>query len=299
MNNNYIGVDLSLFRQPEIQKLDIALGKGALAIYLQICFKLAESDGYFLLEDIPILEREFFVKKDLLESIINFKDLFEINKGKFSCKWVLDRLEKIRLKSNLAKKSIEARWNKTPKNKGNDTVVSRTNKRTNNESNTNKEKKIKKIKENKEIITSFFETENLEKIIKEKIIPYENQTWFDQQAGSTIQSLKEKMLFYYTEDPKGSKIEIKNIKLRFYKFLEGCKRTDFYKYANNPTGRTLPDTNNQKENIETFSWSLTGGTFINHFKKIAYISPVDFDYNTNEITIFENKYKNLGYEIKT
>jgi hypothetical protein len=36
MNNNYIGVDLDLFRQPKIQRLEIKLGKQGVAIFLQL-----------------------------------------------------------------------------------------------------------------------------------------------------------------------------------------------------------------------------------------------------------------------
>ena len=97
--------------------------------------------------------------------------------------------------------------------------------------NNKSDKNVKNVKseKNKNIITSFFETENIEELIKSKIIPYENQTWFDDQAKATIESIKEKMIDYYV-DGKGQKIEIKNIKTRFYKFLESCKRTDFYRY---------------------------------------------------------------------
>lgn len=85
------------------------------------------------------------------------------------------------------------------------------------------------IKENKNIIASFFESENLESLIKSKIVPYEKQVWFEEQAKATIASIKEKMVDYYVEG-KGKTKEIKNMKLRFYKFLEGHKRSDFYKY---------------------------------------------------------------------
>jgi hypothetical protein len=112
MNNNYIGVDLALFRHPEIQKLEIQLGKGAVAIYLQICFKLAEMEGRICLDDIPILEREFFVKLDLLEKIIHFQELFIIKDNYFYCEWVKKRLKKISEKSEAGKRAAQERWKK-------------------------------------------------------------------------------------------------------------------------------------------------------------------------------------------
>src|SRR6056297_2255633 len=152
MNNNYIGVDLAIFRHPEIQKLEIQLGKGAVAIYLQICLKLAEMEGKFCLNDIPILEREFFVKLDLLKKIIHFENLFVIKDDYFYCEWVKKRLKKISEKSEAGKKAAQKRWEKNPiksKKQPNATAL-KTDMRPHSEPNAINKRKEKKINKNKE-----------------------------------------------------------------------------------------------------------------------------------------------------
>jgi hypothetical protein len=96
----------------------------------------------------------------------------------------------------------------------------------------NKENKGKEIKEiNREKIEEFFKNEEeVKKLIKENVIPYPNQEWWEEQANATIKIIKEQMLEYYTED-RGSKTEIKNINTRLYKFLVNKKKSDFYRYV--------------------------------------------------------------------
>lgn len=65
----------------------------------------------------------------------------------------------------------------------------------------------------------------------------------------------------------------------------------------NKPNQNQPNTNNQNQNIETFSWSLTGRTYINHLKRVVYYDPVDFDYNTEKINKFLEKYNKLNYTI--
>jgi hypothetical protein len=160
MNNNYIGVDLDLFRQPEIQRLDIKLGKGAIAIYLQICFKLAEQDGQILVSDIPILSREFFVKEDLIKEVLDFDGLFKITDNYFSCEWVTIRVLASKEKSSKARKSILSRWKHNKGNTSEDTNVLQPN----NESNTINKKKQNKTKQNKNTINEI-NKENIKEIL--------------------------------------------------------------------------------------------------------------------------------------
>ena len=70
MNNNYIGLELDFFRQPKIQRLEIQLGYQALITYQKICLKLAEMEEPIKMVDIPLLEREFFCKQDLINQIM-------------------------------------------------------------------------------------------------------------------------------------------------------------------------------------------------------------------------------------
>jgi hypothetical protein len=135
MNNNYIGVDLDLFRQPKIQRLELKLGKGAVALYLQLCFKLSENEGKISLDDIPILSREFFSKEDTIKAVLEFPDLFIIKDNFFSCHWVSMRLELALHKSKKARQAVLKRWSN---NKSNTDVI-----RTYNDSNTTKQNKTK------------------------------------------------------------------------------------------------------------------------------------------------------------
>ena len=147
MNNNYIGVDLDLFRQPTIQRLELKHGKGSVAVYLQICLKLAEQNGFMLVEDVPILSREFFVKEEVITQVLNFPDLFIFKNNSFSCGWVTAKVSASQQKSDKARQSVLKRW---ADNEGNTNVIP-----TYNEGNTIKEIKEKKInkikKENKGI----------------------------------------------------------------------------------------------------------------------------------------------------
>lgn len=80
---------------------------------------------------------------------------------------------------------------------------------------------------NKQKIESFFESENLKEIVESKLIPYENQIWFEEQAKTTLETLKEKMIEYYDTNKK----EIKNVKMTFINWLPK-DRKQFYKYPN-------------------------------------------------------------------
>ena len=147
MNNNYIGVDLDLFRQPKIQRLEVAHGKGAVAIYLQVYLKLAELGGKANIEDLALWEREFFIKKETLEEVIFFPDLFVVKDNFLHSKVVDAKLNRIKNKSEKARASANARWSKT--SEISDTSSNADAMRTHNERNANKENKIKE-KENKE-----------------------------------------------------------------------------------------------------------------------------------------------------
>lgn len=144
MNNNYIGVDLDLFRQPKIQRLELKLGKAGVALYLQICLKLAETEGKLYLDDLAILSREFFIQEETIKQVLEFPELFIFKNNFYSCDWVSVRVLASKEKSQKARKAILSRWKNNKSNSKEHTDVLPTN----NESNTIKEKESK-INENK------------------------------------------------------------------------------------------------------------------------------------------------------
>jgi hypothetical protein len=168
MNNNYIGVDLDLFRQPKIQRLELKLGKAGVALYLQMYLKLAECQNEILEEDLPLLEREFFVKQETLNNVIYNFDLFLIKNGTIYSTIIADKLSAIKKlqkdKSRAGKLGAEKRWsdkqkNGTPNGSANDSAIA--DPLTEN-SNKRKEKEIKEnnIDNLKEVLDFFNETHN-------------------------------------------------------------------------------------------------------------------------------------------
>jgi len=136
-------------------------------------------------------------------------------------------------------------------------------------------------------------------------VPFYREHKLTRFPNLTDQEIKLKILSFTLDRPY-TKFELmmtvlaeentRKLKSQKTKEWYGDKK-DFYKYQNNPVGRVLPDTNNQNSNIETFSWSLTGGTFVNHLKRKVFIDPFDFDYNTEKINEFLKKYKKDNYII--
>jgi hypothetical protein len=164
MNNNYIGVDLDLFRQPKIQRLEIKLGKQGVAIFLQLYLKLAENEGVLSLEDLPIFEREFFIKQEILKSVIFDFELFEIKDQKITNKSLDEKMTKISLlsknRSEAGKAGAEKRWSNRENNSK--AISNAIAKPLAKNSNKRKEKETKQneIKENeiKEILNFYNET---------------------------------------------------------------------------------------------------------------------------------------------
>ena len=94
------------------------------------------------------------------------------------------------------------------------------------------DKDLVALSSNKILIDQFFESEDMELIVRSQMVPYDNQIWFAEQAKITIAGIKADMLLYYTVNLKGSKVEIKSVKPRFIKFLKDYKRISFYQYTN-------------------------------------------------------------------
>jgi hypothetical protein len=284
MNNNYIGVDLDLFRQPNVQRLELKLGKAGVALYIQLCLKLAEQEGKISIEDLPILSREFFIKEETIKQVLEFDNLFVFKDNHFICEWVSVRVLASKEKSKKARKAILSRW----KNKGSNTSVYTSVLQTNNGSNTIKENKIKvkesKLNLNKEIIKEFFAKENLQEIIEEKLVAYENQIWWDKQASITLEKIETDMIAYFT---KQKARQIKDMKATFINWILKINRNQFYKYPEkqftpSTTSYKLPERENtnsdlvdiyqdENETLDEFELrvsereSLTGNNYRKHY----------------------------------
>ena len=116
MNNDYIGINLNFFRQPEIQKLEIELGAESLNVFLKLYLKNAEQE-LLNIEDLKIYAREFYCDVSILEKLLTFKTLFIFEKNKFYIAQVKEKLnivldKRIKL-SNAGKAGNLKRWAKT------------------------------------------------------------------------------------------------------------------------------------------------------------------------------------------
>jgi hypothetical protein len=129
MNNNYIGVDLNFFRQPQIQKIEDELGKEATLLTIQLYLKLAENNGQIAFDELPSLaKREFFCELELLKKVIENYKFFSIKNNLVFQTEVLARLNKQKeikeAKSNAGKKGMKNRWKNNTENNSVITVLS-------------------------------------------------------------------------------------------------------------------------------------------------------------------------------
>ena len=112
MNNNYIGVQLALARDPKIQRLEIQEGQSACWIYIRLYLKNAEVE-FLDIKDLELYAREFYCDLELLKKIIYNFDLFKVEDDKFFIPEVKERLDDLKVKSNKAKQAIDKRWRNT------------------------------------------------------------------------------------------------------------------------------------------------------------------------------------------
>jgi Domain of unknown function (DUF4373) len=227
MNTYYLGIDLNLPQDIKIIKLKRKLGFSGFGLYIELQLKLAQSKGYELSKnDYSDLAYEFRIEEKYLQGLVENFGLFEFKNDKFFIQEIRDKMQLIESKKEAGRKAGIASGK--ARNKGKPTSVERSLEQSLN----NKGNKGKKIKEiNKEIIEGFFKTD-LKKIINKNIIPDWNQVWNEPQARATLENTKETMIEYY------EKKQIKNIKLTFINWIKKYKKTDFYKFFNNPTGQT-------------------------------------------------------------
>jgi hypothetical protein len=109
MNNNYIGVDLDIFRRTEIKKLRKSLGNEGVLVFIELFITLGEV-GQIMIEDLEFYADEYHVDIEFLKQVINFKNLFIITEESISIQEVLDKLSIIFEKSEIARKKAVKRW---------------------------------------------------------------------------------------------------------------------------------------------------------------------------------------------
>ena len=135
-----------------------------------------------------------------------------------------DEISSMNIKRNIKQISNEYQTNI------NDTTSNKNDKNDKNDKSDKNDKDLAALPSNKILIEKFFESEDMELIVRSQMVPFDNQVWFAEQAKITIAGIKADMLLYYTVDKKGSKVEIKSVKSRFIKFLNNYKRASFYQY---------------------------------------------------------------------
>lgn len=245
MNTYYLGLDLNLPQNIKILKLKKTLGFSGFGLYVELLLKLAQTENYELsIDDYDLLAYEFRLETKYIKNLVQDFGLFTIENNKFFCADVKEKMQILEAKKEAGRKAGLASGDaRKRQSNGRSTKV-----RTVVEQ--GKVRKGKVRKENKEtnkdqIISFFNDLENVKKVIRENLIPYENQIWFDDQAKANILTIKEKMLNYYL-DGEGQKVEIKDMKARFKVFLSSYTQKHFYQY----NSKDSPQKPNYSEEIE-------------------------------------------------
>lgn len=146
----YLGLDLNLSQKPEIVEMEQSLGVIGFAIYVKILLKLAQVSNYRLDEKkLGVLAYEFRVDENTVEKVVRDFNLFEFEDGYFFCPNVIDKMqlleEKRQIASEAGKRGNAIRWGKIGLLSGSDRVAIKNL----SGSDRNKEKEIKEIKERK------------------------------------------------------------------------------------------------------------------------------------------------------
>lgn len=154
--NNFFPHDFHARDDTKLKKVRMQIGMEGIGLYWCIIEFLYENNGYLNVnEDIEMLAYELRVDKDKILNLIENFGLFKVNKNKFYSSSCLNRIKTINEKSEKARKSVQARWEKHRQKSGNTEMIQEEY-----ESNTNvlliKENKVKenKVKENNNYIQS-------------------------------------------------------------------------------------------------------------------------------------------------
>jgi len=156
----YFSHDYGARNDRKMTRLVMKHGMQGIGIFWCIIEMLYEEGGYLPLE-YERITFELRTEYDIVKSVIHDFDLFEFDNDLFYSNSILTRLGERAEKSEKARESINARWDKYRKNKDNTNVI-----RTYNDSNTIKEKKSKE-KESKEV---YAENVLMEKVDYDKLI---------------------------------------------------------------------------------------------------------------------------------
>jgi len=248
MNTYYLGIDLNLPQNIKIIKLKRQFGFSGFGLFVELQLKLAQSKNYELSKnDYADLAYEFRLEEKYVKDVVENFELFEFENDKFFITEIKEKMKLIEDKKEAGRKAGLASGKARKKGKG--TVVEQSfepslNNKGNKGKEINKENKLNKIE-------SFFENIlDVEKIIKENIIGYPNQEWFEEQAKANIKAIKENMINYFTQNKKGSKQEILDMNARFKQFLKSYSQKDFYRYKDKTQTTQNPNQQNQNQVVQ-------------------------------------------------
>ncbi len=142
----YFSHDSNARNDEKVLSLRMRLGMEGYGIYWSIIEKMRENTDYTCSKAYDLIAYDLRVDEDKIKMVVEDFDLFEVSKcgKKFYSKSLLNRMAKMNEKSEKARESANARWNKVPKDNANAI-------QTQSDSNAIKEKKGKenKLKENK------------------------------------------------------------------------------------------------------------------------------------------------------
>jgi len=73
---NHLNIDLDLFQQPKVQKLESELGKEAVGFYIELLLMLAKAKDFMLIKDYKTISYSTKLKPKFIQSVIEDFDLF-------------------------------------------------------------------------------------------------------------------------------------------------------------------------------------------------------------------------------
>jgi hypothetical protein len=144
----YFSHDSNARNDEKVLSLRMSLGMEGYGIYWSIIEKMRENTDYMCSKAYDLIAFDLRVEEEKIKRVVEDFELFEISEcgKKFYSKSLLNRMAKMNEKSEKARESANARWNKTGKAKNDANAL-----RPQSDSNAIKEKKRKenKLKENK------------------------------------------------------------------------------------------------------------------------------------------------------
>ena len=198
---------------------------------------LYENNGYVQLDYIPIIAFDLRIEEEVVKRVIDNYELFEKDDARFYSSSILKRLELRQEKSEKAKNSANARWNKQNESESNINEM-----RTHTESNAIKEKENKSkvnnniyIKESKE---KSFDTHGFETFVKKYNINFDNYSadFYDLDFERLDNAFSE------SDFLKENFISLSKICREYERIIGG-----YYKDFTKPKGKAVPKTETDRE----------------------------------------------------